>query len=157
MLISGLGLKIWRKRFLNNLNLGRIRGQKGEVLMPSKVDKMRLCRDDDRRSKLSETQVLEIKEMYSKGFTQKEIGLIYGVRQNTIGYIVSKKSRDTLRKYRQDNPPKRRTKEEQRIYQKELRKYKKEIFGKECEQIELSEHQTGESHRTEEQRTAAKG
>lgn len=95
--------------------------------MPSKIDKMKLSRSDDRRAKLSENQVLEIKKMYDKGFTQKEIGEIFGVRQNTIGYIVSKKSKETLRRYRQENPPKRRTKEESRRYQKELRGYKKKL------------------------------
>lgn len=96
--------------------------------MPSKVDKLLLTRSQDRRAKLSDEQVEKIKELYSEGYTQKEIGKKFGVCQSTIGYIVSKKSKETLRNYRLENPPKRRTKEEAKLYMRDLRKYKKEII-----------------------------
>ena len=98
--------------------------------MPSKIDKFFLTRSQDRRTKLSDEQVEEIKKLYSEGYTQKEIGKKFGVCQSTIGYIVSKKSKETLRNYRLENPPKRRTKEESKIYMRNLRKYKREIEEK---------------------------
>jgi hypothetical protein len=43
-------------------------------------------------SKLSEQQVLEIRELYSTGnYTQKELGEKFGVSQNQISYIINKK------------------------------------------------------------------
>jgi len=43
-------------------------------------------------SKLTEKEVLEIRELYSKGnISQKEIAEIYGVSQQNIGYIINRK------------------------------------------------------------------
>ena len=98
--------------------------------MPSKVDKILLSRFQDRRCKLTDEQVEEIKELYLVGYTQKEIGRKFGVCQSTIGYIVSKKSKETLRNYRLVNPQKRRSKEEAKLYMRNLRKYKNEIIEK---------------------------
>lgn len=95
--------------------------------MPSKIDKFNLTRAQDRRAKLSDEQVEEIKDLYSKWHTPKEIAIKFGVCQHTISYIVSKKSRETLRKYRLKNPPKRRTREGSKLYMRDLRRYKKEI------------------------------
>ena len=97
--------------------------------MPLKIDKLRLTRAQDRRTKLSDEQVAEIINLYSKGFTQKSIANKFGVRQNTISYIVSEKSKETLRNYRQENPPKRRTREEASLYMKDLRNYKKSLLN----------------------------
>ena len=98
--------------------------------MPSKIDKLSLTRSQDRRCKLSDEQVERIKELYLEGYTQKEMGTKFGVCQSTIGYIVSNKSKETLRNYRLENPPKRRTKEEAKLYMRDLRQYKKEIERK---------------------------
>lgn len=96
--------------------------------MPSKVDKIKLTRKQDRRAKFDEEQVKEIRELYAKGYTQKAIAEIYGTNQSTISYIVSEKAHQHLAEYRKVNPPKRRTKAEARNYQKELRAYKAKIL-----------------------------
>lgn len=60
--------------------------------MPLKIDKLRLTRAQDRRTKLSDEQVAEIINLYSKGFTQKSIANKFGVRQNTISFLVDTQS-----------------------------------------------------------------
>lgn len=98
--------------------------------VPCKIDKMKLNRNQDRRAKFSEEQVAEMRNLYAKGYTQKAIAEVFETRQSTVCYIVSDKAHKHLAEYRQDNPPKRRTKEEARKYQRELRKYKKKLFKK---------------------------
>lgn len=95
--------------------------------MPSKYDKVRLNRMQDRRSKTTDEQVLKMRKLYEAGAAQKAIAAIYGISQSTVCYIVSQNAREHLKEYRKSNPPKRRTAEEMRIYAKDLRKYKKEI------------------------------
>ena len=96
--------------------------------MPSKVDKIKLTRKQDRRAKFDDKQVKEIRELYAKGYTQKAIAEIYKTNQSTICYIVSDKAHQHLAAYRKTNPPKRRTKEEARNYQRNLRSYKIKIL-----------------------------
>lgn len=100
--------------------------------MPSKYDKVRLNRMQDRRSKVTDEQVLKMRKLYEAGTTQKAIATMYGISQSAVCYIVSQKAREHLKEYRKSNPPKRRTAEEMRIYVKDLRKYKKEIAKKEA-------------------------
>jgi hypothetical protein len=53
--------------------------------------------NSSKRKKLSDEQVLEIIKSYSKGgITQKELGLIYGVRQDTISCIINGKKRKII-------------------------------------------------------------
>ena len=98
--------------------------------MPCRVDKMRLNREQDRRAKFTDEQVNKMRELYLQGYTQKEIAKMFETRQSTICYIVSDKAHRHLVEYRQDNPPKRRTKEEARTYMRDLRNYKKNLFEK---------------------------
>lgn len=111
--------------------------------MPSKAYKIKLSREQDRRAKVTDEQVKEIRDLYAKGATQKGIAEIYHLSQSAVSYIVSEKAHENLRKYRQINPPKRRTKEEAATYMRDLRNYKMGIyrdqkdkgekFVKECE------------------------
>lgn len=96
--------------------------------MPSPVDSLKLNRTQDRRAKATEEEVAEMKNLYDKGATQKAIAEMFNMSQSAVSYIVSHKARENLRKYRQKNPPKRRTKEEAALYMRDLRKYKKEIL-----------------------------
>lgn len=68
-----------------------------------------------------------MRKMYAKGYTQKAIAEIFEASQSTVCYIVSEKAHKNLAEYRKVNPPKRRTKEEARIYQRNLRSYKMKI------------------------------
>lgn len=93
--------------------------------MPSPIDKIRLSRKQDRRSKFTDEQVKEMRDLYAAGYTQKAIADLFGTHQSTVGYIVSEKAHQHLAEYRKINPPKRRTREEQTVYMRELRKYKR--------------------------------
>lgn len=96
--------------------------------MPSPVDSLNLNRAQSRRAKATDEDVAEMRRLYSKGITQKAIAEMFNMSQSAVSYIVSPKARETLRKYRQRNPPKRRTKEEAALYMRDLRKYKKDIL-----------------------------
>lgn len=98
--------------------------------VPCKVDKIRLNREQDRRTKFTDEQVNKMRKLYSKRYTQKEIAKMFNTRQNTVCYIVSDKAHRHLAVYRQDNPPKRRTKEESCTYMRDLRNYKKNLLEK---------------------------
>lgn len=96
--------------------------------MPSPVDKVRLTRAQDRRAKMTEEQCEEIRVLYGEGMPQYAIAKKYGISQSAVSYIVSPKAHENLRKYRQINPPKRRTKEEARNYMRSLREYKRKFY-----------------------------
>lgn len=96
--------------------------------MPSPIDKIRLTRAQDRRAKVTEEQCEEMRALYGEGIPQYVIAKKYGISQSAVSYIVSPKAHENLRKYRQINPPKRRTKEEARIYHRNLRNYKRQFY-----------------------------
>jgi hypothetical protein len=96
--------------------------------MPSTVDKIKLNRKQDRRARFTDEEVNEMRELYAKGWTQKVIAEHYGTHQSTVGYIVSEKAHKHLAEYRKVNPPKRRTKEEAKVYMRDLRKYKRDLM-----------------------------
>lgn len=93
--------------------------------MPSKVDKIKLNRSQDRRSRFTDEQVAEMRDLYAKGCTQKAIAELYGTCQSTVCYIVSELAHENRAKYSKEHPPKKkRTKEETRLYMRDLRAYK---------------------------------
>lgn len=96
--------------------------------MPSPFDGIKLTRAQDRRAKVTDKEVTEMRSLYAKGTTQKAIAEMFHISQSAVSYIVSEKAHEHLREYRQINKPKRRTKEEAALYSRELRKYKKEIL-----------------------------
>ena len=98
--------------------------------MPSPTDKIRLTREQDRRSKVTEEQRRKMRALYAEGIPQYVIAKKYGISQSAVSYIVSPKAHENLRKYRQINPPKRRSKEEARDYMRSLRDYKKQLYEK---------------------------
>lgn len=106
--------------------------------MPSKSDKIKLTRAQDRRAKATDEQVKEMRELYAKGATQKAIAEKYGLSRQTVCYIVNEKAHANLAEYRKKNPPKRRTKKEAAAYMRDLRKYKTSIY-REQKALERSE------------------
>lgn len=100
--------------------------------MPSKADKIKLSRQQDRRTKFTDKQIEEMRELYANGSMQKAIAEVFECSQSTVCYIVSETAHKNLAEYRKINPPKRRTTEEAREYMKNLRKYKKAIMNKDC-------------------------
>lgn len=95
--------------------------------MPSKYDAVRLDIADDRRYRTTEEDRRRMCELYSEGWTQKEIAMEYGVAQSTVGYIVSPKSKETRDEYAKMHPRKTRSREDHRRYMKELRDRKRDI------------------------------
>lgn len=104
--------------------------------MTSRVDGFKLTRAQDRRAKVTDEDVEKIRSLYDKGTTQKALAEMFHVSQSAVSYIVSPKAHENLREYRLKNPPKRRTREENTLYKRDLRKYKKEILknGNGCDQ-----------------------
>lgn len=96
--------------------------------MSLNIDQIKIPEDKDLRKKVSAEIVRKIKLLYEKGNTQKSIAEEFGISQSAVCYIVSTKARENLRIYRQENPPKRRTKEESKLYMRNLRKRKREIL-----------------------------
>lgn len=99
--------------------------------MPSKIDTYKLPRKHDRRCKTSDEDVIQMKQLYLAGLTQKTIADIFGVSQSAVSYAVSDTAKENLANYRKRNPSKRRTKEEARDYARSLRAYKKDLIEKE--------------------------
>lgn len=96
--------------------------------MPTWVDKKRIGRENDRRAKLSDEQVEQIRMLYADGMTQKAIAEEFDISQSNVSYLVSDISRENLKKYKQKHPSKRRTTAEQRGYMRDLRNRKRELF-----------------------------
>lgn len=49
-----------------------------------------MCGEKTPLSKLKNKEVLQIREMYGRGTTQKEIGNIFKIHQTTVSYIVNR-------------------------------------------------------------------
>ena len=96
--------------------------------MASPIDKFNLNRAQSRRAKATDEDVAEMRRLYSKGLTQKAIAEMFNMSQSAVSYIVSLKARENLKKYRQKNPPKKRTREEAALYMRDLRKYKRDLI-----------------------------
>ena len=103
--------------------------------MPSKADKIKLTRAQDRRAKVTDEQVAEMRKLYAERSTQRALAERFKISQSAVSYIVSKKAHDHLREYRLINPPKRRSTQEAREYMRDLRKYKTNLYKrkKECD------------------------
>ena len=101
--------------------------------MGIRPDNYSLPRKYDRRYKTTEEDVLAMKRMYIAGISQRTIARIFGISQSAVSYIVSKHAKAGLAEYRRSHPSKRRTKEEDTIYHRELRSYKKGLIVRERE------------------------
>ena len=99
--------------------------------MPSKIDDMRIGRENDRRFKLSEADIERIRELYSEGITKSELARRFGVSINTVRCYLSSEEREralaSMREYSSRRPP--RDKKCRAEYVRSLRKRKKEIYG----------------------------
>lgn len=93
--------------------------------MPMKYEKLKLTRAQDRRAKVTDEQVREMRKLYENGMTQREIARKYGLGIATVSYNVSDRARENQAKYKKIHPPRRRTKEEAAEYMRDLRSYKK--------------------------------
>lgn len=99
------------------------------------LDQLKLPWEEDKRRKMTEEQIAEAKDLYKKGYTQKEVAEKLGVSRTTIGYVVSETAKQRLLEYRKEHPLKKRPKEEQSVYIRNLRERKKKIFHIDSEEF----------------------
>lgn len=100
--------------------------------MPSKLDKICLLENQDRRKKLTTEQKQEIHHLYNNigGFSLNDLAKKYNVSKKTILLIVNKNSKLNNDLYIKNNWKKYYdTKEHSRAMQK-TRTYKKELMEK---------------------------
>lgn len=97
--------------------------------MASRFDSIRLTREQDRRYKLSEADVIEIRRLYAEGETKSALARRFGVAINTVRCYLSSEERErslaAMREYNLIRPP--RDREKRATYMRELRAYKKKI------------------------------
>ena len=97
--------------------------------MPSEIDKVKLTREQDRRYKLSVSDVERIKLLHSEGITKTQLAREFGVSLSTVRYYLSDNVRErrlaAMREYNLVRPA--RDKERRNAYMRELRAYKKKL------------------------------
>ena len=105
--------------------------------MPPKVDKIKLTREHDRRAKLNDEQVKEVRAMHLNGYTQKAIAAKFCVCQSTICFIVNEHAHQNLLENLRRNRKKVRTTEQNTEYTRALRARKKILL----KQMEIKERE----------------
>jgi hypothetical protein len=97
--------------------------------MASKIDAVRLTREQDRRYKLSVEDVELMKSLYQSGETKSALARRFGVCINTVRCYLSEEEREkslaAMREYSHIRAP--RDKAARARYVRELRTYKKEL------------------------------
>lgn len=97
--------------------------------MPSKIDKVKLTREQDRRYKLSSDDVELIRRLYLEGETKSALARRFGVCINTVRCYLSEEEREkslaAMREYSHIRAP--RDKTARNRYLRELRAYKKKL------------------------------
>lgn len=95
--------------------------------MASKIDAVRLTREQDRRYKLSVEDVELMRSLYRSGETKSALARRFGVAINTVRCYLSDEEREkslaAMREYSRIRAP--RNKEYRARYMRELREYKK--------------------------------
>ena len=98
--------------------------------MASKFDSIRLTREQDRRYKLSEEQIAEMRRLYADGVNGPELSRRFGVSANCVYYHVNDdrkaKARASMKEYNLVRPPRPRA--ERTAYARELRSYKRKLL-----------------------------
>ena len=100
--------------------------------MPSKIDKLKLSENQDRRRKLSFEQKGEINHLYNNvgGYSLNDLAKKYNVSKKTILLIVNKESKLKNDINIKNNYKKYYDKEKHNQAVKNTRKYKKELMEK---------------------------
>lgn len=99
--------------------------------MPYKSSAYRLRGLQDRRRKLTETDVAEIRKLYEEGRgSYRSLADRYNVSKDTIARLVSPAREEWLRQYRKDNWRKYSDREKLTESVRNLRRYKQELYLK---------------------------
>lgn len=97
------------------------------IMLSKTIDSYKLPREYDKRVKLTEDEVCEIKQLYSEGLlTQHEIASMFYVSQSCICYIVNPKALSKCKANRQKCKP--RKKEIAKLYARDLRQRKRALL-----------------------------
>lgn len=98
--------------------------------MPYKSEKIKLQGLQDRRKKLTDSQRVEIKELYGTGlYSLNGLAKRFNVSKKTILLIVNEESANRAKKYRKENWKEwKGTKEEHREAIKKTRHYKHQLY-----------------------------
>ena len=95
-----------------------------------RIDRIRLTHDQDRRTKLTEAQVAQMRALYAEGVTKAELGRRFGVTCVCAAYNVDEKlrerDREKTRAYNRARP--KRPTEECTAYMRDLRNYKRKLL-----------------------------
>lgn len=100
--------------------------------MPSKLDKLKLTEQQDRRKKLTTSQKQEIHHLYNNigGFSLNDLAKKYNVSKKTILLIVNKNSKLNNDLYIKNNRKKYYNTKEHTKAMQNTRNYKKELMEK---------------------------
>lgn len=100
--------------------------------MPYKSEKIKLKPTQDRRRKLTDEDIEEIKKLYVPNvFGTQKIANMFGVSKRTIQLIVSPQVKETVQRYRKEHWREfQRKGEEWNKTMREHRRYKQELYVK---------------------------
>ena len=101
--------------------------------MKAKIDALKLTREQSRQAKLTDAQIVEIRQLYASGtYSQYQLADMYKVSRSTIRYAVNPEAYEQLKQRAKEryrtNPPERRSKEYYRTHQQDLRNYKRKLL-----------------------------
>lgn len=97
--------------------------------MPYKSDQFRLQGLQDRRRKLTDADVAEIRRLYAAGLgSYRSLADRFGVSKDTICRLVNPAREEALREYRRANWRKYADREKQTEAVRNLRRYKHELY-----------------------------
>ena len=101
--------------------------------MKAKIDSYKLTRDQSRRTKLTEAQVVEVRKLFAEGYSMQSLATKYGVCRTTISYTVDPERYEEFKKKCRERSRlsnrRSRTSEQSREYQRELRNYKRKLLA----------------------------
>lgn len=99
--------------------------------MPYKSDNIKLSGLQDRRRKLTDAEIAEIRKLYEEGRgSYRSLADRYRVSKDTIARLVSPARQEWLRQYRKDNWRKYADREKLTASARKLRRYKHELYVK---------------------------
>lgn len=99
--------------------------------MPYKSDSIRLTGLQDRRRKLTDAEIAEIRKRYEAGQgSYRSLADRYHVSKDTIARLVNPARQEWLRQYRKDNWQKYVDREKLTASVRKLRRYKHELYMK---------------------------
>lgn len=104
--------------------------------MISKIDRVRLTREQDRRAKLTEEEVAEARRLYAAGESKAKIARTFHVSPSCVDCLVDEEARRRKLEYMREYG-KRRPKKDTAVrtaYMRDLRAYKRLLQSQEIKE-----------------------